>query len=132
MSLTATARGDGWSILLVEDHPAIAFALEDYFHARGWQVACAASLPEAERALEQRRFSLVIADLSLSRPGSTDGLELTRRIRSQWPRTRTIILTAYGSEEIERAARSVGVDAFLQKPAALPELARLAEELAAR
>jgi DNA-binding response OmpR family regulator len=118
------------SLLVVDDRPTIGFALSDYFRLRGWEVECAASLPEAEAALERRAFALVIADLSLSEPGSVDGLDLARRIREEWPETRTIILTAYGTAETERIARRIGVDAFLHKPSPLADLARLAETLA--
>lgn len=118
------------SMLFVEDRATISFALSDYFRLLGWEVECAASVAEAETALAQRGFTLVIADLSLSEPGSTDGLELTRRVRNEFPRTRTIILTAYGTVETERLARQIGVDAFLHKPAPLADLAQLADALA--
>jgi DNA-binding response OmpR family regulator len=119
-----------YSLLLVEDRPTISFALSDYFRARGWDVECAANVAEAKAVLERRGFTVMIADLSLSDPGSTDGLELTRAVRAEWPRTRTIILTAYGTLETERIARRIGVDAFIHKPAPLAELARLADMLA--
>jgi DNA-binding response OmpR family regulator len=118
------------SLLVVDDRPTISFALSDYFIIRGWDVECAANVAEAEVILARRRVTVLIADLSLSEPGSTDGLELTRRVRRDWPRTRTIILTAYGTPEIERIARRMGVDAFLHKPAPLAELARVADALA--
>lgn len=118
------------TMLLVEDRATISFALSDYFRAQGWEVECAANVVEAEAALARRGFDLMIADLSLSEPGSIDGLELTRRVRHEWPRTRTIILTAYGTAETERVARGLGVDAFLHKPAPLADLARLADALA--
>lgn len=118
------------SLLVVDDRPTISFALSDYFTMRGWDVECAANVPEAEARLHHRAFTVVIADLSLSEPGSIDGLELTRRVRQDWPGTRTIILTAYGTPETERIARRIGVDAFLHKPAPLAELARLATTLA--
>jgi DNA-binding response OmpR family regulator len=120
------------SMLVVDDRPTISFALSDYFEVRGWDVVCAANAAQAEAILEGRTFTVLIADLSLSEPGSTDGLELTRRVRQGWPRTRTIILTAYGTPEIERMARKIGVDAFLHKPAPLVELARVADALAGR
>ncbi len=126
----SSGRGMSPSLLVVEDRPTISFALSDYFLVRGWDVECAASTAEAESLLERRRFTVLLADLSLSMPGSTDGLELTRRVRREWPRTRTIILTAYGTPEIERIARRLGVDAFLHKPAPLAELARVADALA--
>jgi two-component system response regulator PilR (NtrC family) len=118
------------SLLVVEDRPTISFALSDYFVVRGWDVECAGSLAEAEAILQHREFTVLIADLSLSEPGSTDGLELARRVRRDSPRTRTIILTAYGTPEIERIARRIGVDAFLHKPAPLAEVARVADALA--
>jgi two-component system response regulator PilR (NtrC family) len=117
------------SLLIVDDRPTISFALCDYFILRGWDVERAANMTEAETILQRRRFTVLIADLSLSQPGSTDGLELTRRVRRDWPRTRTIILTAYGTLETERIARRIGVDAFLHKPAPLAELARLVDAL---
>jgi DNA-binding response OmpR family regulator len=116
-------------MLVVEDRPTISFALSDYFKIRGWDVECAANVAEAEAVLQRRRFAILIADLSLSEPGSTDGLELTRRVRHEWPGTRTIILTAYGTGETERIARRIGVDAFLHKPAPLAEIARIANAL---
>lgn len=118
------------SLLVVDDRPTIGFALCDYFGVRGWDVECAATVAEAEAILQRRRFTVLIADLSLSEPGSTDGLELTRRVRRDWPLTRTIILTAYGTPEAERTAHLIGVDAFLHKPAPLAELARVADTLA--
>jgi DNA-binding response OmpR family regulator len=120
------------SLLLVEDRPAISFALSDYFRSVGWDVECAATAVQAEAALRRRAFTLLIADLSLSDPGSTDGLDLTARVRREWPATRTIILTAYGTPETEHVAARIGVDAFLHKPAPLADLARLAAGLAGR
>lgn len=120
------------SLLIVEDRATISFALCDYFSIRGWDVASAANVAEAEAILKRRIFTVLIADLSLSEPGSTDGLELTERVRQQWPGTRTIILTAYGTAETEKIARRIGVDAFLHKPAPLAELARVADALVGR
>jgi DNA-binding response OmpR family regulator len=119
------------SLLIVEDRATISFALSDFFRLRGWEVECAATLAEADAALERRRFALLIADLSLSEPGGTDGLHLARRVRQEAPLTRTIILTAYGTPETVRAALLNGVDAFLHKPAPLAELARIADALVA-
>jgi DNA-binding response OmpR family regulator len=119
-------------LLVVDDRPAISFALSDYFGSLGWAVECATNVAEAERVLQRGDVALVIADLSLSGLGSTDGLELARQIRTEWPRVRTIILTAYGTPDIERTARRIGVDAFLHKPASLQVLARVAEALVGR
>jgi DNA-binding NarL/FixJ family response regulator len=42
-----------------------------------------------------------------------DGLEVIRRIKSQWPRVRIVVLTMYATHRA--AALAAGADAFLLK-----------------
>jgi ActR/RegA family two-component response regulator len=44
------------------------------------------------------------------------GLHIVRMVHERSPETRIVILTAYGSSEIEDEARLLGADAFLRKP----------------
>jgi DNA-binding NtrC family response regulator len=117
------------SILLVEDEEFIRFALEDYFSMKGYEVQAAAEWEEAEALLANRRYDLVISDLRLTGFGGTEGLEIIGFLRQRWPDTRVIILTGFGSFEVEAEAKRRGVDAFLHKPMPLPDLARIAESL---
>jgi two-component system response regulator (stage 0 sporulation protein F) len=71
----------------------------------------------------------VIADLRLTGSHGTEGLELVEYVRQHQPLTRVIILTAYGSPEIEREARQRRVDAFLHKRMSLPEVAQVVADL---
>jgi DNA-binding response OmpR family regulator len=112
-------------ILVVDDESAILFAMDEYFSARGYEVDCARGLEEAGARLQASRYEAVIADLRLTGSGGTEGLEVVERVRSHHPSTRVIILTAFGSPEVEREARRRGADAFLHKPVPLPELARV-------
>jgi len=50
-------------------------------------------------------------------------------IRSQNPQTRIIVLTAYGSSEMEDEARRCGADAFLRKPKPLSQVAQVVQGL---
>ncbi len=44
-----------------------------------------------------------------------NGLELSRKIRSDFPNIRIAILTGYDSQEYREVARQVGVDRFFAK-----------------
>lgn len=116
-------------ILVVDDEEPILFAIRDYFEPLGWQVDCAQELEEAEALLSHIRYTLLIADLRLSGIHSNEGLELIRFVRERSPWTRVIVLTGYGSVEIELEAVGRGVDAFLQKPQPLAALAEIASRL---
>jgi DNA-binding response OmpR family regulator len=112
-------------ILIVDDEESILFGMRVYFMTRSFEVDCARGLQEAKALLGRGTYSAVIADLCLAESRRTDGLEIVEWVRTRYPGTRVIILTAYGSEESEREARRRGVDAFLHKPKPLPEVARI-------
>lgn len=116
-------------ILVVDDEEPILFAIRDYFEPLGWQVDCAQELEEAEALLSHIRYTLLIADLRLTGIHSNEGLELIRFVRERSPWTRVIVLTGYGSVEIEGEAVGRGVDAFLLKPQPLADLAEIAARL---
>ena len=118
-------------ILVVDDEEFIRFALSEYFSVLGYQVDVAGEWEEAEALLSARRYCLVISDLRLSGFGGTEGLEIVRSIHQRWPDTRVMLLTGYGSGEVRAEAMRRGVDAFLEKPMALPEIARIADAMLA-
>ena len=56
----------------------------------------------------ERRPNVVLMDVRMP---VMDGLEATRRIKSQMPEVRVIVLTMYGEYQVE--ALAAGADAFL-------------------
>ena len=123
-----SARG---RLLVVEDEAFIRFALEDYFTMHGYTVDAAGEWEEAEALLATRSYALVITDLRLTGFGGTEGLEIVGFVHQRFPETRLILLTGFGSAEVEAEARRRGVDAFLHKPMALADLARIADSMIA-
>lgn len=113
-------------LLILEDEEWIAFSMKRYFLKRGFAVDCASELEEAEALVSNVRYDLVIADLRLTGVHGAEGLDMIGFVREHAPWTRTILLTAYGSPEVEAEARRRGVDAFVRKPRPLPDLAELA------
>ncbi len=113
------------NILIVDDERAILFAMREFFSKRGYRVDCAGALEEALELLGRSRYAVIIADLRLDTAASHGGLELLAKVRQLWPGSRFILLTAYGSAELERDALLQGADAFLHKPQPLPAIERL-------
>jgi CheY-like chemotaxis protein len=119
-------------ILVVDDEEAIREAACEYLSALGYQVDSAETRAEAEVLLATCDYDLLIADLRLTSEHGREGLELIRYFRERCPAARSVLLTAYGSAEVEKEARRHGADVFLEKPVPLAELARIARQLLAR
>ena len=116
-------------LLIVDDEESICFSMSEYFSMHGYDVDTARETEDAEKLLESTEYKVVIQDLRVGKNGNPEGLEMIRTIRAQNPQTRIIVLTAYGSAEMEAEARRSGADAFLRKPKPLSEVAQVVEGL---
>lgn len=110
-------------ILVVDDEEAVLFGMREYFSTLGYEVDCARKVEEAQAMLSCVTYAAVIADLRLSGTHGAEGLDVIGFVRETQPRTRVILLTAYGSPEVTAEAKRRGVDAVLQKPKPLKEVA---------
>jgi DNA-binding NtrC family response regulator len=117
-------------LLIVDDEEPILFALREYFSTLGYEVHCAREVEEAEALLAHVQYQVVMADLRLTKSHGAEGLEIIGAVRERCPWARIILLTAYGTAEVEAEARRRGADAFLYKPKPLSELARVIVSLA--
>ena len=116
-------------ILIVDDEESILFAMGQYIMAHGCTVDTASELEEAQAMLTSIRYHLVVADLRLSGIHGSEGLDLVRMVRECCPHTRVIVLTAYGSPELQHEAMRRGADAVLHKSMPLAEVAEHAIRL---
>lgn len=108
-------------LLVVDDEPAIVRAIAAYFGSMGFAVASARSVSEAESALVPGAFDAIITDLRIDSP--FDGLRVARRALEACPGARVLILTGFGTPELELEARRLGA-VVLHKPLPLASLAR--------
>jgi DNA-binding response OmpR family regulator len=122
----------GPRLLIVDDEAAILFAMWDYLSRSGYAVDRARGREEAERLLAAERYDLVIADLRLGAAEPRGGLEVLRRARESQPRARTLLLTAYGSAEVEAELARLGAGPLLSKPQPLSRIVGEVEELLRR
>jgi DNA-binding NtrC family response regulator len=116
-------------LLVVDDEESICFSMSEYFSLHGFKVDTASEIEEAEKLLGATNYKVVIQDLRLTIANSQDGLDMIRLIREHNPQTRIVVLTAYGSAEIEDEARRCGADAFLRKPKPLSQVAQVVQGL---
>jgi CheY-like chemotaxis protein len=122
----------GHRILIVDDEAAARFALRDFFTSRGYEVHCAASAYDAQVALRATTFSLIVTDLCLAGTVDRGGLAIIRYARAVQPQVKSILLTAYASENVERQLQAIGGDALLPKAVPLSVVADLVAELLGR
>jgi two-component system response regulator PilR (NtrC family) len=112
-------------ILIVDDEQAVLATLRDFFVELKLEVDCASGLDEARAKLSGNRYAAVLADIQLSRIGDTDGLDLADFVAQRCPETPLVMLTAYGSNRVEREARSRGASFFLHKPVRLEDIGQI-------
>lgn len=93
-------------ILVVDDLPDWRATLSGLLADEGYEVQVADSSASALNLLGAYRFDLAVVDIRLdeSDEENTEGLDLAAKIKQQWPATKVVIITGYGtSEAIKRA-----------------------------
>ncbi len=108
-------------IMIVDDEPSILLSLSYALKAEGVEVITCNEIEQAEEALEDTRFDLVIADIRMSGVSGIEGLELLSYIKKRYA-TEVIIMTGYGSDEIEAEAYRRGALCYFSKPVDIEEL----------
>ena len=102
-------------ILVVDDEPTLVFFLKQGLQDADMlcKVEGAASGEEALTKLTYNRYDLLVTDLKM--PGIS-GFTLVEVARSLHPHIGVIVMTAYGSPEIQNEAELLQVDGYLTKP----------------
>lgn len=106
-------------ILLVEDEPKIAKALQEQLQEREFVVDVAYDGQVAEKLFFQKNYSLIILDINLP---VKNGLELCKIFREKNKNIPIIMLTAFGEIRDKLEAFELGADDYLVKPFHFNEL----------
>ncbi|HEY0704852.1 MAG TPA: sigma-54 dependent transcriptional regulator [Candidatus Acidoferrales bacterium] len=107
------------SILVVDDEIEIREGLEALLTSENFQVTLAENGAAGLQKLEDNPFDLMLLDVSLP---DRNGLDLLREIRLRDPQLSIILITAYGSIDMARAAFKGGAQDFITKPWSNDEL----------
>ena len=116
-------------LLVVDDEESICFSMQEYFSHKGFIVDTAREIEEAEHLIATSNYRVIIQDLHMGATKDHDGLRVIRLVHARSPETRIVVLTAYGSREMEDEARLLGADAFLRKPQPLSQVAQVVRGL---
>jgi len=106
-------------VLVVDDERAVRDSLKRALELEGYAVGLAADGGEALEKVEAEPPDAVILDVLM--PG-TDGLEVSRTLRSSGNRVPVLMLTARAEVGDRVAGLDAGADDYLTKPFALEEL----------
>lgn len=107
-------------VFVVEDEQRIAQFLKKGLTEKGYAVDVAGDSDTALEKIVGAQPDLVILDLLL--PGSRDGIELCRELRSRGVRSKVLMLTARDTVENKIEGLDAGADDYLVKPFSFREL----------
>ncbi|MGA8224681.1 MAG: sigma-54 dependent transcriptional regulator [Candidatus Acidiferrales bacterium] len=107
------------SILVVDDELEIREGLEALLTSESFDVTLAETGEAGLQRLEDRPFDLMLLDVSLP---DRNGLDLLREIRRRDPQLSIILITAFGSIDMARAAFKGGAQDYITKPWSNDEL----------
>ncbi len=106
-------------VLVVDDDELFRQSIVGALRRRGFEVHEADTVCAARASLKSLRAHSILLDIRM--PGEL-GIELIAPIKKQYPETKIIVLTGYGSIATAVAAMKLGADEYLTKPAALNEV----------
>lgn len=95
----------------------------------GIRVLTAGQGAEALDIIRQGGVDLVVTDLKMP---VMDGFQLLAHIASEQPQVAAIVMTAFGTSEIEKRVREIGAIGYIEKPIDLHLLADLIENILAK
>ena len=111
-------------VLIVDDEPLIRWCLAETLSDCGHSVIEAGDGDTAIRALEDSDESIDVILLDYRLPDSND-LTLLSTIRRMAPRAAVIMMTAYGTPEVAKAALELGACRVVPKPFEVHDMADL-------
>jgi DNA-binding NtrC family response regulator len=107
------------SVLVVDDDESLRRVTQMQLEEAGYEVFTAADGTAGLRVMEESAPPLVVADLKM--PGMS-GIELLRELRSRYPETTVILITAFGTVQTAVEAMRAGAYDYITKPIDYDEL----------
>lgn len=114
------------TILVVDDEPAFCDLLKTLLKGHGHEVHIAYNGHDALDSFLLCRPHFTLLDLRMP---ETDGLEVLKKIRAIDSKAAVMILTAWGTDQLEEQARKLGATDFLSKKLSLDSIVASMERL---
>ena len=114
-------------ILLVDDEEIFCSLLQGMLSSHGHEVLTACNGSEALKLFRQHHPQITVLDLRMP---EMDGLEVLRQIHTIDPKAAVMMLTAWGTDELEQQARQHGAIDFLSKQLTYDSIVTVVENVA--
>jgi len=101
------------SILVVDDELLVRDLLYDFFTDQGWQISVAESASKALGILQNKKIDIVLTDLKMP---EMDGMDLTYKVKEDYPDLPVMVMTGYPSVESAIEALRAKVADYITKP----------------
>lgn len=117
------------NLLLVDDHTVVREGLKRLIdpETHQWRITEAGTGFQALECLRRQAIDLAIVDLSM--PGMS-GLDLIRRIKSEFPSVAVLVLTMHSEEQYAIRALQAGANGYVTKDTAATELVAAVRKVA--
>jgi DNA-binding NtrC family response regulator len=106
-------------ILVIDDEDLMREYVEEALRRCGHEVDTASGGRDGLALLQSKAHDVVVTDLKMA---PMDGLEVVRSAKAEFPDTRCIVMTAYGTIETAVEAMRDGADDYILKPFSPDEL----------
>jgi two-component system chemotaxis response regulator CheB len=115
-------------VLIVDDEETLTWSMARSLSKDkdNYEVLIANNGREAFTFLEKNKIDLVISDIRMP---DINGLDLLVKIRKEYPQTKVIIMTAYGSADVQKEANQRGSLYYVEKPFEISDLRKIIIDL---
>jgi two-component system response regulator HydG len=111
--MSAQEKKESTRILVIDDEPVIRDLLFDVLSRRGYTVDTAEDGAIGLKKATTEHYAVVFTDIRM--PGM-NGVEVYKKLKTISPKSRVIVMTGYGLEEMIQEALDLGAFADVKKP----------------
>ncbi len=115
-----------YRILIIDDHDDFTHKIRSGLESEGYHSEIAYDGESALKLLEEKKFHLVISEIKIPH---IDGLEILSIVKSIYPETAFIVMTACGSIEMAVNAMKMGACDYITKPFHFDEMLLLVKNV---
>ena len=115
-------------VLIVDDEETLTWSMAKSLSKDKdkYEVIIANNGREALSQLEKNKIDLVITDIRMP---DINGLDLLVKIKKAYPQTKVIIMTAYGSSDVQKEANQRGSLYYVEKPFEISDIRKIIIDL---
>ena len=115
-------------VLIIDDEETLTWSMSKSLSKDRdkYEVMIANNGKEALNLLKKSEVDLVISDIRMP---DINGLDLLVRIKKEYPQTKVIIMTAYGSSDVQKGAKRRGSLYYIEKPFEINDIRKIIIDL---